>query len=91
MEDPRVAEVLGFIGANVRRLRLKRGLTQEQLAEAADIDLRFVQRVEHGETNLGVAVLIKLADVLGVQPGVLFKPAELPEVKRGRPKKAPTT
>jgi transcriptional regulator with XRE-family HTH domain len=88
MFDARVAEVLGYIGANVRRLRLKRGMTQEQVAEGAELDLRFLQRVEAGKTNLGVAVLVKLADVLGVAPGVLLRPAELPEVKRGRPRKS---
>lgn len=74
-----------YIGANVYRARLRNGWTQEKLAEAADLDLRFLQRVERGKTNLSVVVVVALADALGVTPGSLFKKAVLPEVRRGRP------
>lgn len=84
----RVATVLGYIGANMRRLRLKKGLTQEAIAEAAELDLRFLQRVERGQTNVGVAVVVALADVLEVAPGMLFRKAALLAAKPGRPKKA---
>jgi len=89
VDDPRVAELLGYIGANVFRLRRKQGLTQEQLAEAAGLDLSFAQKVERAETNFSIAVLSKLADALGVAPAALLKPAERPAVKRGRPPKKP--
>ncbi|KYF73305.1 helix-turn-helix domain-containing protein [Sorangium sp. So ce388] len=88
MPDARLAEVLSSIGANVRRIRLKRGMTQQELADAAEIALGFLQKVERAKTNVGVAVLVRLADVLGVRPGVLFRQRELPAVKRGRPRKA---
>ncbi|WP_437940988.1 hypothetical protein [Sorangium sp. So ce341] len=39
-------------------------------------------------TNVAVAVLMKLAGVLGAPPGALFRRRELPEVERGRPKEA---
>jgi len=88
--NPRVQATLSHIGANVRRLRQDRGLTQESLAQAVGVELRTVQRIEGGKTNLGVAVLVELAHVLGVKPAALLKEAEVPEVKRGRPKKSPT-
>ena len=87
MTSPRVPLFLGYIGANVRRLRRKRGMTQEELAEAAELDLTFVQRIELAKTNLGVAALVTIADALEVPPGALFRKAALPEVKRGRPRK----
>jgi transcriptional regulator with XRE-family HTH domain len=89
MDEPRVKKVLGYVGANVRRLRVARGMIQQELADAAGVHAQFVQRIELGKTNLGVAALVKLADALGVEPGALFKPAKLPEVKRGRPRKKP--
>ena len=70
----------------MRSRRLKRAFTQEALAEAADLDLRFLQRVERGQTNLSVAVLVALADALGTSPAELFRPAKLPEAKPGRPR-----
>jgi transcriptional regulator with XRE-family HTH domain len=65
---------------------MRAGLTQEKLAEAAGLDLRFLQRIERGRTNLSVAVLVALAEALGVSPGGLFRKAALPEARRGRPR-----
>ncbi|NUQ73895.1 MAG: helix-turn-helix transcriptional regulator [Polyangiaceae bacterium] len=84
----RVTRFLKYIGANVRRRRLRLGLTQEALAEAANLDVRFLQRVERGTTNVGVAAVVALADVLEVAPGLLFRKATLPEAKPGRPRKS---
>jgi transcriptional regulator with XRE-family HTH domain len=83
----RLNEVLSHIGANVRARRQKLGLTQERLAELADLDLRFVQRVERGQTNLSVAVIVALADVLELTPAGFFKPATMPAPRVGRPPK----
>jgi transcriptional regulator with XRE-family HTH domain len=82
------ARTLESIAANVRRLRLERGLTQERLAELAEVELRFLQRVERGVYNFGVAALVDLADALDVQPGLLLEAARLPPVTRGRPRRA---
>jgi len=85
----RVALFLGYLGANVRRLRIARGMTQEELSEAAEIAPRFLQQVERGQTNVGAAVIVSLADALGVLPGALFRKTKAPpEPKRGRPRKA---
>lgn len=85
MLSARTRRHLAYIGANVRRGRERAGLTQERLAEMAELDLRFVQRVERGQTNSSVAVLVALADALGVAPGSLFKQADLPPARTGRP------
>jgi ribosome-binding protein aMBF1 (putative translation factor) len=83
----RITDVLRFIAANTRRWRLRRGLTQESLAERADLDLRFVQRIERGTTNLSVSALIALADALKVEPTALFREAKLTPARPGRPRK----
>jgi transcriptional regulator with XRE-family HTH domain len=70
-----------------KRPRALKGLTQEALAEAANLDLRFLQRVERGQTNLGVVVVVALADALNVPLGLLFRKATLLEAKPGRPPK----
>lgn len=47
------------------------GLTQQQLADAAGVNIRLVQKVEGGEAqagNLTAKNLIALADALGVDP-----------------------
>jgi transcriptional regulator with XRE-family HTH domain len=85
--DRYLAEFLGSIAANVRRARLRRGLTQETLAERAGQDLSYLQRVERGATNLSVGVLLALARALGVPPAALVRKARLAPVTRGRPPK----
>ena len=74
------------LGGNVQRLRLKRGWTQEHLAEAAELDLSYAQRVERGEVNLTLSSLANFADALGVAPGVLLRAGKPPVIRRGRPK-----
>ena len=61
-----------IIGANVRRLRTERGLSQETLAGEAGLAMRHLGRIERGEGNPTVAVLGKLAEVLGVHPARLY-------------------
>ncbi len=73
------------LGGNVRRLRIKRGWTQEYLAEATDLDLSYTQRVERGQINVTLGTLVTFADTLGVPPGHLLKPGKPPVIKRGRP------
>jgi transcriptional regulator with XRE-family HTH domain len=53
-----------IIGQNVYRLRLTRGLTQTQLADFAELSKRYIQKIEHGEANITVDVVEKLAKIL---------------------------
>jgi transcriptional regulator with XRE-family HTH domain len=91
MPDSPLALYLQSVAANVRRLRLRRGLTQEALAERAGLDLSYEQRVERGATNLSMGVLVALARALGVPPGLLLRKARLAPLRRGRPRKGPRT
>jgi DNA-binding XRE family transcriptional regulator len=85
-----IAQVLGYIGANVRRLRLKRGLSQGQFAEVVDLHSNYIHRLELGGVNISVGVLFMLAHALDVKPEALFKPAKLPPIRPGRrPTKTP--
>jgi transcriptional regulator with XRE-family HTH domain len=81
--------VLGYVAANVRRIRLRRDMIQEALTEAAELHLTFIQRIEAGRVNPSVGVLVQLADALDVSPAILLRPATMPEIKRGRPRKTP--
>ena len=57
---------------NVRRLRVRKGLSQEALAVDAGIDRTYVSRIERGLENPTVAVLEKFAKVFGVDISDLF-------------------
>lgn len=60
------------VGANVRRLRLQRGLTQEQLAFEAELDLTYVGGIERGRRNPSLSVLVRIAKALSIHPGKLL-------------------
>lgn len=55
-----------LFGQNVRRVRQHRGLTQEQLAFEADIDLTYVGGIERGKRNPSLIVMAAIADALSV-------------------------
>lgn len=67
MDDP-----LPHFAANLRRLRESRGLTQEQLALAAGLQITDVSRIEIYGRDPGVRTIVKLARGLDVDPGELF-------------------
>ncbi len=47
-------------GANVRRERVRKGLTQDALAERADIATRNLQKIEAGEINILVTTAFRI-------------------------------
>ena len=55
-----------ILGKNVRRFRQQRGLTQEQLAFEAEIDLTYVGGIERGKRNPSLMVMARIADALSV-------------------------
>ena len=54
------------LGANVRRWRTRRGWTQDQLAEQANISAKFVGEVERGEDNPSLETLWALICALKI-------------------------
>lgn len=63
-----------MVGGNVRRLRIERGLTQEQLAFEAGIDLTYEGGIERGRRNPSLLVLVRIAEALQVRPHELLTP-----------------
>jgi transcriptional regulator with XRE-family HTH domain len=52
-------------GANVRRGRTARNLTQEKLAEKAGLFPRTVQKIEAGELNILLTTMLRIQKALG--------------------------
>ena len=55
---------IDLLSRNLRRLRAGAGLTQEQLAEKADITTRYRQQIEAAQFGASLAVLIRLRRAL---------------------------
>lgn len=58
--------------ANLRRLRLDRGLTQEDLSDAVAIRASEISRLERGGRDPQLLTIVRLARGLGVTPAELL-------------------
>ena len=66
-------EPLEVFAANVRRLRKERDLTQERLAELADLHMTDIARIETLRRDPGIKVIAKIARGLDVPASDLLK------------------
>jgi transcriptional regulator with XRE-family HTH domain len=58
-------------GERLRAVRLAQGLSQEQLAEKAELHRTYVSSAERGQRNVSLQNIIRLARALDVPPGDL--------------------
>ena len=65
----------------MRDLRIRHGLTQEQMAVLLKTDIRWYQRVENGEKDVRATTIDKLGAVFGIS-GVQFLSARIPRKTR---------
>ena len=69
--DPRVA-----FGKAVRRVRQRRGISQERLAELAGIHRTYIGDVERGTRNLALVNMTRIAEALGLRLSDLIREME---------------
>lgn len=62
--DQKQAGQLKRFGANVRRERMRRGMTQEKLAEAAELNSRTLQKIEAGHVNILLTTVLRIQKAL---------------------------
>lgn len=61
-----LTELRRQIGARLKRARQDRGLTQEQLAEAAGFHTTYIAKVEAGDRTPSLETLIRLSSIMNV-------------------------
>ena len=54
-------ELLKHFGKNVKIERIKKDLTQEQLAEIMNVGSNYVARIESGKQNMSLAKVLELS------------------------------
>jgi transcriptional regulator with XRE-family HTH domain len=77
-------DIRQLFAANLRRLRHRKGLSQEALAHEAGVNRSYLSKLEKGASYAGLEILDKLAGVLEIDPAELLKSAEQPENERRR-------
>ena len=61
-------DTLAAFGIRLRALREERKLSQEKLAEMADLHRNYVGNLERGNSNVSLLTIVKLARSLNVKP-----------------------
>lgn len=59
-------------GLNVRVLRTKQGLSQEQLASMCELDRTYISGIERGKRNISLLNIVKIATYLKITPSELM-------------------
>jgi transcriptional regulator with XRE-family HTH domain len=59
-------------GANLRRERSDKGITQQKLAELTDLNVRTIQKIEAGTITILITTAMRLQKALGCPRGKLF-------------------
>lgn len=72
-----VDDVRRALGRRVRELRKKLKLSQEQLAERADLHWTHISGVERGQWNISLTTICKIANGLSVPLSELFDGIDL--------------
>lgn len=67
-----IARQIRAFGANLRRERVTRQITQEKLAELADLNIRTLQKIEAGQTNILITTAARLQKAVGCAWDDLF-------------------
>ena len=72
MAQAREITFIKRLGKHLKMLRLKEGLTQQQLAFESGLELSQISRIERGLINTSVSQLFIIAKTLEVEPKMLF-------------------
>ncbi|WP_082550740.1 helix-turn-helix domain-containing protein [Pseudorhodoferax sp. Leaf265] len=65
------------LGAAIRAARLKRGISQEELAHLSAIDRSYLSSIERGFQNPGVVSILRMTSAMKMTAAELFEAARL--------------
>jgi transcriptional regulator with XRE-family HTH domain len=72
MKESRQNKIKLAFGMRLRELRQEKGLSQESLALACELDRTYIGGVERGERNISLINIIKISEALKISPSQLF-------------------
>lgn len=61
------------LGANLKRIRIKKDISQGDIARELDVSRGYISTIENGKTNPTLSTIARLASALGVTNGELLK------------------
>lgn len=70
MDEQNVLKIFGF---NLKVARMKKNLTQADLAEKLDVHEKYISRIETGKQNVTIKIIYKIARVLEIEMHTLLQ------------------
>ena len=61
-------------GVNLAKIRMKSGLSAYELSLRIGKDASYIHKVESGKSNVSLKSILKICEVLNIEPVELFKP-----------------
>ena len=61
------------LGQNMKRIRIKKKMSQGDIARALEVDRGYISNIENGKKNPTLATIQKLANALGISADELLK------------------
>ncbi len=68
-----MAQISKTLGQNIKRIRLRRKMSQGDICRAIEMDRSYMSAIEGGKKNVTIAVVEKLARALSVSVDELLK------------------
>ena len=65
-----------MFGDELKKARLEKGLSQEQLAFEAELDRTYISHLENNHKSPTLDVVFRIADALGIKASVLIARVE---------------
>lgn len=67
-------DMRALVGRNVKRIRERKGLTQEKFAELSGFSQQYISGLENGRRNPSIVTIYELSKALGVSHMDLIRP-----------------
>ncbi len=61
-----------IIGQRLKKARIDKKMTQENLAEQLDVSIAFLSRIERGNSHINLKRLTQICEILGVSEGFIL-------------------
>ncbi len=68
-------DMRALVGRNVKRIREKKGLTQERFAEISGFSQQYISGLENGRRNPSIVTIYELSKALGVSHMDIVRPS----------------
>lgn len=66
-------KILRQLGLNIKAERVRKGLSQEELAEVMDVNREYISKIERGMQNMSLKKIVQMANYLKVDIKDLLK------------------